>query len=75
MLSEFAQQKAAQAWCTDKTSHIDIDPALAIAFAEVIDEYREALIWCSGSADFGLTGEAREGWLKICEPLLRPTSK
>jgi hypothetical protein len=31
----------------------------------------EALIWCSGSADFNEGGFAREGWLKICEPILR----
>jgi hypothetical protein len=32
---------------------------------------RDALIWCSGSADFNEGGIAREGWLKICAPLLR----
>ena len=36
-----------------------------------LEESREALMWCSGSADFGAGGKAREGWLKICEPLLR----
>ena len=36
----------------------------------LIDKFREALMWCSGSADFGEGGQAREGWLKICQPLI-----
>jgi hypothetical protein len=36
-----------------------------------IYEYREALRWCGGSADFNEGGQARKGWLKICEPLTR----
>lgn len=35
-----------------------------------IDKYKEALHWCSGSSDFGPDGQARTGWLRICEPLL-----
>ena len=35
------------------------------------DELLEALIWCSGSADFQEGGKARKGWLKICSPLLK----
>jgi hypothetical protein len=31
---------------------------------------RDALIWCSGSGDFQVGGIAREGWEKICIPLL-----
>lgn len=31
---------------------------------------REALIWCSGSDDFQDGGKAREGWLKLCAPLI-----
>ena len=30
----------------------------------------DALVWCSGSADFGEGGKARKGWLLICAPLL-----
>lgn len=30
-----------------------------------------ALQWCSGSADFNEGGVAREGWLKLCAPLLK----
>ena len=32
----------------------------------------DALIWCSGSPDFNEGGQAREGWLKGCAPLLAP---
>ena len=34
------------------------------------ERLEEALLWCSGSADFTAGGVAREGWLKVCEPLL-----
>lgn len=34
------------------------------------EKLREALIWCSGSADFHEGGQAREGWLKLCQPLI-----
>jgi hypothetical protein len=30
----------------------------------------EALVWCSGSQDFAPEGKAREGWEKLCAPLL-----
>lgn len=30
----------------------------------------DALIWCSGSQDFNEGGQAREGWLKLCRPLI-----
>lgn len=33
-------------------------------------QFRDALIWCSGSPSFAPEGEAREGWLKLCAPLL-----
>jgi len=35
----------------------------------------EALKWCSGSDDFQVGGKAREGWEKICLPLLRDDKK
>ena len=38
MSSVFALQKAAQAWATPKTEKITMDPILAEAFAEIIDE-------------------------------------
>ena len=71
MVSKIALEKAAQAWCKSTTSGTLMDPILAEAFAEIIDEYREALIWCGGSDDFGDGGKAREGWLKVVESLVR----
>jgi hypothetical protein len=35
------------------------------------DRLREALLWCSGSPDFGPGGQARVGWEKMCQPLLQ----
>ena len=70
MATEAALRKAAQAWCKSATSHRVMVPELAEAFADIIDEYREALIWCSGSADFGEGGQARAGWLVGVQPLL-----
>lgn len=72
MATSAARQKAAQAWCKPETSAIEMDSRLAEAFAEIIDEYREALVWCSGSVDFGPDGKAREGYDKIVRPLLDP---
>ena len=36
--SSLALERAAQAWCTDKTSHIEMDTDLVTAFAEILDE-------------------------------------
>lgn len=38
------------------------------------ERLEEALIWCSGSADFNEGGVARKGWLKVCAPLLKGES-
>ena len=39
---------------------------------EVIEKYKEALIWCSGAEDFQYPdGKARVGWEKIVQPLLK----
>ena len=37
---------------------------------ETINAMRDALIWCSGSADFGPGGKAHVGFEKIVKPLL-----
>ena len=37
---------------------------------DALGEYRDALIWCSGSDDFNVGGRARKGWLKVCAPLI-----
>ena len=44
-------------------------------FLTEIAKYQDALIWCSGSEDFQVGGKAREGWEKICLPLLQTSSK
>jgi hypothetical protein len=38
---------------------------------ETVKALREALVWCGGSPDFNEGGQAREGWLKVCAPLLK----
>lgn len=68
--SEFSMGVAARAWCTPETEEFVMIPELAKEFARIIEQYREALIWCGGSADFGQGGKAETGWKKICEPLL-----
>lgn len=35
------------------------------------ERLEEALLWCSWSAAFNEGGVAREGWLKVCAPLLK----
>lgn len=40
-------------------------------YEKEIDKYKDALIWCSGSSDFQLEGQARKGWEKLCVPLLK----
>ena len=61
---------AARVWCTPKTEKFVLIPEVTEEFARIIDEYKEALMWCSGSADFGQGGKAEIGWKKICKPLL-----
>jgi len=41
-----------------------------IILKEKINQYIEALIWCSGSNDFNEGGKARAGWIKLCKPLI-----
>jgi hypothetical protein len=41
-----------------------------IELQEEVERLRAALIWCSGARDFQPDGEAREGWLKVCKPLI-----
>jgi len=68
--SEFALGMAAQCWCGPTASRIVMDVELATEFARVIDRYREALIWCGGSADFGRGGKAEVGYNRMCRSLL-----
>lgn len=69
--SQFAQERAAQIWCEPNTEKFSMIPELCIEFARVIDQYREVLIWCSGSVDFAPNGKASEGWIKIWQALLK----
>ena len=38
MASQWAMELAAQAWCTPKTRHKNMDPSLTMAFAEILDK-------------------------------------
>jgi hypothetical protein len=39
MASKEARELAAQAWCTEETSSIEMDVRLAEAFADILDKY------------------------------------
>jgi hypothetical protein len=52
MASELSRQKAAQAWATEKTSHIEMDSDLAEAFADILDG-----IWSKPWLGNATTGE------------------
>jgi len=69
--SNFATEIAAQVWCQPSLSHKVMDTDIALAFADILDRYIEALQWCGGSADFGFGGQARLGWERMVEPLIR----
>lgn len=49
-----------------KSEHLMLELA-----REEIKKLKDALTWCSGSADFGVDGQAHKGWMKLCEPLLK----
>ncbi len=70
MAGSIATQRAAQAWCTPETSHISMIPELALAFADILDEYIGAIQWMSAASDFSSNGISREGWLKLRKKLL-----
>ncbi len=38
-------------------------------------QLKDALIWCSGSDDFQIGGKARDGWERICMPLLQSAKR
>lgn len=57
---------SAAAWDKCEARRIDEE-----ALEAKLEELRQALLWCSGSADFNEGGVAREGWLKVCAPLLK----
>lgn len=60
------------AWAEAKLEAEELTNGLKLNEAEArAERLEEALIWCSGSADFNEGGFAREGWLKLCAPLLK----
>jgi hypothetical protein len=46
------------------------DADRAEEYRQLIARYQEALVWCSGADYFGQGGKARQGWIKLCVPLL-----
>lgn len=63
-------------WEKDRINQPDAVDYLTNLLQQVEEESKaekknliEALIWCSGSSDFN-RGKARDGWLKICAPLI-----
>ena len=61
--------KLMQANNTYTEMHLEIE-----RLSDKLEKAVEALLWCSGSADFNEGGVAREGWLKVCAPLLKGES-
>ncbi len=53
--------------------HDDEELQLTIAF--VLNKYVDALLWCSGSVDFQVGGQARTGWNKFVVPLIKCATK
>lgn len=41
----------------------------------MVRKLRNALLFCSGAEDFQIGGKAREGWEKLCVPLLQGNSE
>ena len=82
-LTDFAAARIEELLAERKKDHANINlkaefidetiNQLAEADAK-LEEFRHALFWCSGSADFNEGGVAREGWLKVCAPLLKGES-
>ena len=62
--------KLMQANNTYTEMHLEIE-----RLSDKLEKAVEALLWCSGSADFNEGGVAREGWLKVCAPLLKGESQ
>jgi hypothetical protein len=51
-------------------SLVDEQRDIIIGLEARVSELVDALVWCSGSPDFGPGGQARAGWLKVVGPLL-----
>lgn len=59
-------QAAAFKYCPLHTAAPELLEALRLT--------REALLWASGSDDFGMRGKARKGWLKVGRPAVQRAS-
>jgi hypothetical protein len=57
-----AAETRAEGWKISDDARIEAE----IKLAKAVD----ALLWCSGSPDFNEGGMAREGWLKLCAPII-----
>jgi len=66
MASEFALQKAAQAWCKPKTENKIMDPELAEEFANILDQFRTV-------QPIAVHGE-EDRWAKIFEQVVNCNS-
>lgn len=70
-LSQKSIDIAAQCWCDPRVSDRIMDVVLGTVFAEQIEKYRAALVWCSAANEFNPEdGIARKGYEKIVRPLL-----
>lgn len=58
------------AYAADPACRIRHDAAFIVRAVNSHEALVDALIWCSGSPSFAPDGEAREGWLKLCQPLI-----
>jgi hypothetical protein len=72
-----ALKRAPDAYDADERWNATLDRAAELADAQAGQlsnderlEYQMALIWCSAAAEFAPEGQAREGWLKLCKPLI-----
>ena len=75
MVSEEATTWAAQLWCLPENEKRQMDAEFAMSIAQKVDGLisaldgcLDALIWTSGSSDFGVDGQAYKGWLKLGRP-------
>lgn len=48
----------------------NVDADFKLDIARGIEQYIDALRWCSGSKDFQVGGQARRGWIKLVVPLI-----
>jgi hypothetical protein len=70
---EYYQGKEGESEICDPVTAEEVTNLLnnCIKLEKELDKVIDALIWCSGSADFQEGGVAREGWLKVCAPLIK----